>query len=294
MSQRVTSEEAEASVSLARGDGSRPQRASSKVTGPATAVITGASSGIGAAFALHLAARGHDALLIGRREDRLTALATALYEHYGVAAEPLAADLADTGDVDRVLERLRRLHAPSFLVNNAGFGTVGSFVEVDVQQHVAMIETHVLASVRLTHAILPTMVARREGAIVNVASIGAFLPTPGNVTYGATKAYLLSFSRALAEELRASGVRVQALVPGFTRTAFYETPEYARFDSRQIPGALFMTTDEVVRASLRALATGRVVCVPGMQNRALIALAQMPMFTGLLLSRYRDLAQLRS
>jgi uncharacterized protein len=206
----------------------------------------------------------------------------------------MAADLADPAAISHVVEQLGHLNAPRLLVNNAGFGTVGLFTEVDVGTHVAMIDVHILASVRLTHAMLPTMLAQGRGAIINVSSIGAFLPTPGNVTYGATKAYLLSYSRALAEELRGTGVRVQALVPGFTRTEFYETPKYAGFDPGQIPGALIMTTDEVVQASLRALAKGRVVCIPGVQNRAFAAFAQVPIFTRVLLSLYRHLAQMRS
>ena len=259
-----------------------------------TAVITGASSGIGEAFARHLAALGYDLILNARREGPLKALGASLHERHAIGAHTIAADLADVASLDRVLEQLGHHGAVTLLVNNAGFGTVGAFTEVDVRQHMSMIDVHVLASVRLTHAVLPGMLARSRAAIINVSSIGAFLPTPGNATYGATKACLLSFSRALAEEVRGAGVRVQALTPGFTRTAFYVAAAYAGFDPAHLPAQLFMTADRVVDRSLRTIESDRVVCIPGLRNRALIMLTQVPLFSRLLLRQYRHLAKLAS
>lgn len=245
--------------------------------GPATAIITGASSGIGAAFARRLAAFGFDLLLIARRQDRLNTLAAELQDRHAITAEVLVADLSRLGDVERVERQIAALDSVGILVNAAGFGTVGDFAAVDLVKHLAMIDVHVVASVRLSYAALPAMLARGQGAIVNVSSIGAFLAGPagrGNVTYCATKAYLLAFSQALFEEVREAGIRVQALCPGFTYTAFHDTPEYAAFDRSQVPAVLWMSADDVVTASLRALARNQAVCIPGARSQLLVALGR--------------------
>ena len=241
----------------------------------ATAVITGASSGIGAAFARRLAARGYRLVLVARREERLRALADELRRRHGVGVEVLVADLARPEGIARVEARLAADGAVDLLVNNAGFGTVGPFAESDLERQLAMIAVHVTATARLTRAVLPGMLARGRGAVINVASIAAFLPAPGNATYSATKAYAKVFSQGLATELRGTGVRVQALCPGFTRTEFHSTPEYQALEMRsRVPRWLWMDPDEVVAASLDALARGQVVLVPGLTNRFVVALGQ--------------------
>ena len=160
-------------------------------------------------------------------------------------------------------------------MNNAGFGTWGTFEKIPTEQHLAMIQDHILATVRLSRAALPGMMSRRHGAIINVSSIAAFLPNPGNVTYCASKAYLNSFSLALQSELSHTGVRVQALCPGFTVTEFHDNPEYAARNIRaKIPAALWMSADDVVAASLKELRRGRVICIPGLKNRVLVALGR--------------------
>jgi uncharacterized protein len=225
------------------------------------ALVTGASSGIGETFARRLAARGTALVLVARRQDRLETLAKEL----DVAVEVLAADLGDPDGLRRVEERVAASTDPvDLLVNNAGFGTSGRFATLPVEREEEEIRVNVLAVVRLTRAALPGMVERDAGGIVNVSSLAAFQPDPGNATYGATKAFVLSFSEAVAEELRHTGVHVQALCPGYTRTEFQTTAEY---ETSRIPKAVWQSADQVVDASLAALDKGKVLCVPGPHNK---------------------------
>jgi hypothetical protein len=239
-----------------------------------TAVITGAAGGLGAAFARHLAARGYDLLLVDRREERLTALAADLRRQPAIRADVQVADLSRAADVDRLAARLAADAELTVLINNAGFGTRGAFATADLDRQLAMIDVHVTASVWLTRVVVPGMIDRRRGAIVNLASVAAFVPTSGSVTYDATKAFLIAFSQALHAELRGTGVRVQALCPGFTDTEFHETGDYAGFDKSRIPHWLWMSADDVVVASLRALHRDQPVCVPGRLNQLIVGLAR--------------------
>jgi uncharacterized protein len=200
-------------------------------------------------------------VLVARREDRLEALAKEL----DVAVEVLAADLADPDDLRRVEARAAAATDPiDLLVNNAGFGTTGPFHTLDVEREEEELRVNVLAVVRLSRAALPGMVERKQGAVVNVSSLAAFQPDPGNAVYGATKAFVLSFSEALAEEVRKTGVRVQCLCPGYTRTEFQTTAEY---ETSRIPKAVWQTPEQVVDASLAALDRGKVLCIPGPHNK---------------------------
>lgn len=246
------------------------------------ALITGASSGIGAAFARELAARGYDVILVARRRERLTALAEECQKRHGLTAEVLAADLACAEDVEQVRKRIAETPALDLLVNDAGFGTTGYFADVDLAKHRDMIRVHVTASVCLAHAALPGMKARRQGSIINVSSLAAYLAMPNAVTYCATKMFLITFSQALAKELAGTGVRVQVLCPGFTYTEFHDTPEFAKFKRSDVSAGLWMSAEDVVRESLGALETGGVVCVPGRKNRLLMALRRTPLGAPLL------------
>ncbi len=232
-----------------------------------TALITGASSGIGAAFARQLAARGFDLILVARREERLRAIAAELEGKYSVNAEVMAADLAETAGIKRVEQRIGQLEDLYLLVNNAGFGAPGDFAETDLNEHLDMIQVHVIASICLTHAALPGMITRHRGAVVNVSSVAGFAPIPSHATYSATKAYLIIFSKALQAELKGTGVQVQALCPGFTRTEFHDKLDEAQFDRSAVPGPLWMSADDVARRSLDALGRGRVVFVPSYTYR---------------------------
>jgi short-subunit dehydrogenase len=232
------------------------------------ALVTGASSGIGAAFAQALAREQYDLVLVARRADRLEELAKSLREARPVEVEVLPADLTDAAGIARVVARIEE-SPPDLLVNNAGRGTFGSFADLDRERELDEIELNVSALVRLTHASLSGMLRRGHGAVINVSSMAGFQPMPFNATYGGTKAFVNSFTEALHEELRESGVRVQVLCPGFTRTEFQDT---AGVDESAVPGFAWMEAEEVVEASLRALERGDLVCVPGATNRVLAAL----------------------
>ncbi|MCP9954276.1 SDR family NAD(P)-dependent oxidoreductase [Actinomadura madurae] len=221
-----------------------------------TALVTGASSGIGESFARLLAARGTDLVIVARRAELLDGLARELVERYRVAVEVLAADLTDPGQRAEVEGRLRA-EPVELLVNNAGHGAFGAFADLPLDDHLAQIELNVAALVRLTHAVLPGMVARGRGGVLNVASMSGFAPSPGSATYGATKAYVASFSESLHSEVAGRGVHVTALCPGFTRT-----------EDDVPPSLLWLRRDDVARAGLEAVSAGRALCVPGAQYKA--------------------------
>lgn len=224
------------------------------------AVITGASSGFGAIFADQLAKRGHSLVLAGRSQERLTAVAQRINQE----AELVVGDLGTKDGVDALIAHLGNRDV-DVLVNNAGFGTYGPFAEIDTEREHELVAVNVDALVRLTHAVLPQMLQRGRGGILNVASTIAFQPGPYQATYGASKAFVLSLSQALWAETRKSGVTVTALCPGPTRTGFVDalgsdvshTAIYRRLAA----------PEPVVAAGLKALDRGRPVVVPGWRNR---------------------------
>lgn len=238
------------------------------------AVITGASSGIGAEFARQLAERGYDLMLVARRTDRLEALARELEASYQIKAEAVTADLTVAADLDRVAARLANGGTPSLLINNAGFGLRGAFATSSPDGHRAMHLLHVVATTVLTRAVLPGMIARRSGAIINVSSVAAFAPSPGNVSYCATKAWMNSFTDGLWMEMMAlrSPVKVQALCPGFTYTEFHDVMGVKR---DQLSRRFWMPAGFVVSESLRGLERGARVVVPGWRYRLLVALLRV-------------------
>lgn len=236
------------------------------------ALITGASTGLGAAYAEELAKRGCNVVLVARSADRLKALAEQLHGRYSIEAQAVPADLTARAGQGRIGELVAGDESLDLLVNNAGFGTLGEFAELDLEGEMAELELNVTAVVRLTHAALKPMIGRGRGAVINVASLAAFQPAPFNATYGATKAYLKSFTESLSEELRGTGVRVQVLCPGFTRTEFQER---AGLDATRVPAFAWMTAEAVVRRSLDALEQGTVVCVPGASNWMIAGVARL-------------------
>jgi uncharacterized protein len=221
------------------------------------ALITGASSGIGAAFARKLAAGGYRLILVARRRDRLETLATELGN-----CEVLQADLSEESGLQLVENRILAAPDLALLVNNAGFGSMGRFFEIPVDSQDRMHKLHVIATMRLTHAALRGMVPRGAGAIVNVSSVAAFGQNPGSIGYCATKAWMNSFTEGLDIELKTAGsaVKVQALCPGFTITEFQDVID---MDRSRIPARLWMKAEDVVDASLRALARDELIVIPG-------------------------------
>jgi len=235
------------------------------------ALVTGASSGIGAAFARRLAAAGSDLVIVARRGDRLEALAEELGAAHGVQVETLVADLSDPAQLAGVEARLREGERPvDLLVNNAGAGGHGPYSTLAIDDVEAMVRLNLLAPARLTAAALPVMVARGRGGIVNVSSISGEQPIPFVATYAATKAFLTSLSESLHEELRGSGVAVTAVLPGFTRSEFHDRADMGR----SIPRPLWMTCEAVVDAALAAVGRGQAVCVPGFGYRLLVGLSR--------------------
>lgn len=236
------------------------------------AVVTGASAGIGLAFAERLARDGWDLRLVARRRDRLEALTRKLKLQHRVAVELVAADLTRLDDLASLERRIARDRRVELVVNNAGMGDFGSFVERDRDVETAEIQLNTLAVMRLTHSALPGFLRRGRGAVINVSSTAGFQPCPHLAVYAATKAFLNSFTESLAVELSGTGVRIQALCPGFTRTEIFER---AGADVSGLPSFVWMDPHDVVDESLDALARGNVICVPGFANRALSSLSRV-------------------
>ena len=238
------------------------------------ALITGASAGIGATFARTLAARGYDEILVARRRDRLEALAAELAQAHGVRVDVMAADLTDTGQLRRVDARVRTAPIPDLVINNAGFGISGRFWETAADAQDRLHQLHIVATMRLTHAALAVMVPRGGGAVINVSSVAAFFPSPGSVTYAASKCWMNRFTEGLHLELgrMRSPVRIQALCPGFTQTEFHEA---AGIDSATVPASLWTSSEDVVRASLEGLERNRLFVIPGWRYKLMVRAASL-------------------
>jgi short-subunit dehydrogenase len=239
--------------------------------GAVIALITGASSGIGAEFARQLAARRYDLILVARRRERLEKLAAELSTAHGVKAEALAADLTEDAGLKTVEERIARDGGIDLLVNNAGFGVLGYFWETDPEAQDRLHRLHILATMRLTNAALAGMTARNSGAIISVSSVAAFMPAAISSTYGSTKAWINAFTEGLYLELKSKGsaVKMQALCPGFTYTEFHDV---ARMDRKVIPGPMWLRAENVVAESLRGLDRGKLFVVPGWMYKLIVGL----------------------
>jgi short-subunit dehydrogenase len=227
-----------------------------------TTLITGASSGIGEVFARKLAARGRNVLLVARSEEKLIRLCNELGRSNNVRAQYVALDLSKPDSAEQLFQEAKRRGLPvDMLINNAGFGSMGEFGNLDLARELNMIDLNIKSLVELTHRFLQPMIVRKQGAIINVASTAGFQPVPFMATYAATKAFVLSFSEALWEENRSHGIKVIALCPGVTDTNFFEAAR-----GHKPPARISQTPEEVVDTALRGLAQGKSHIISGWTN----------------------------
>ena len=242
-----------------------------------TSIVTGASSGIGVELAKGLAERGYGVTLVARREDRLRTLADELAAAHGVRAEVVAADLTDEASRIRLVEEVAdRGLTVDILVNNAGFSTTGPAHESDPVRELALVRTNVEAVVHLCSLLIPGMVERRQGAVLNVSSTAAFQPLPGQAAYGASKAFVLSYGQAVGAELRGTDVTLTTLCPGPVETEFAERAGFEDDDAEgALPKFMWLSATEVAKAALDGLDKGRRVVIPGTANRVAAGLAHM-------------------
>jgi uncharacterized protein len=233
-----------------------------------TALVTGASSGIGAAVAAELASRGFSLILVARREERLHSLATELSSEHGADAETITADLGQETERDRLESEVRgRGRTVEVLVNNAGFGHQADFSRSPRERMVEMVRVNVEAVVDLTSRFLGPMVERSRGSVINIASTAAFQPLPGSAVYAASKSFVLSFSEAVRTELRGTGVTVTAVCPGPVKTEFMTVAEVPGVEDRT-PGVVWMSAEDIARQAVDGAAHDKRVVVPGLLNRA--------------------------
>ncbi|NGO47531.1 SDR family NAD(P)-dependent oxidoreductase [Streptomyces ureilyticus] len=235
-----------------------------------TALITGSTAGIGAAFARRLASDGHNLVLVARDKKRLGEQATELHDRHGIEAEVLSADLATDEGIEGVSARLSdRKHPVDLLVNNAGFGNKGRYLDVPMVDELTMLKVHCEAVLRLTSAATESMRDRGRGGVVNVASVAAFLPRG---TYGASKAWVVQFTQGVAKDLAGSGVRLMALCPGFVRTEFHER---AGMGTDNIPNWMWLDADKLVTTALADLARGKSLSIPDPRYKAIMGVVKV-------------------
>ena len=233
-----------------------------------TALITGASSGIGAIYAHRLAQQGYDLIIVARNEERLKALASRLTAETGRTVETVAADLGSKAGLSRVESVLKEDRSITLLVNNAGFGGTAPLLAADVDKMQEMIELNVTALMRLTYAAVPGFVTRGGGTIINIASIVAIAPELLNGVYGGTKAFVLAFSQSLKHELAEKNIRIQAVLPGATATEFWGI---AGTPVEHLPNEIVMSAEDMVDASLAGLDQGEFATIPALEDQGLFA-----------------------
>lgn len=232
-----------------------------------TACITGATSGIGAAFAEEFARQGYDLLITGRRQPKINHFAEKIRQQYHVGVEVVIADFSDEKVIDLLGNKISKITNLEILVNNAGYGSEGSFCEEKSQEQMAKLHVCSSAAIKLCHAVLPNMIARGKGKIINVSSLSACFPAPGAAMYSATRAFLVSFTESLYLELKGTGVQVQVLCPGTTKTEFHEKLGFDPDNYYQNRGMMrILIPEQVVEASLINLKKDKVICIPGLFN----------------------------
>ena len=240
-----------------------------------TALITGASSGIGKSFAEILAKEGYNLILVARRKQKLDELAETLTNQFSIESKVIVADLSKIEQIKAVEESIKSLDNIDILVNNAGFGLSSSFTEDNYERQLDMVNIHVVASYMLCRAVVPIMLRKNEGLIINVSSMSGLMTKFGNVTYTSTKAFLIVLSESLQEELRNTKIQIHALCPGMIYSEFHDTKELEEFDRSAVPKRLWMSSKEVVIKSLKAARKGKVVYVPGFLNKLSLFFSNM-------------------
>lgn len=235
-----------------------------------TACITGATSGIGAAFAERFAKQGYDLVITGRRKEQIESFSNRLSTENNINVEVIILELSDDKEIALFAKKIQKIQNLEILINNAGFAKENIFYEEDFSTYEVMLKVHNLAIMKLCHTVLPNMVSNKKGIIINVASLGAFLPLPMNAVYAASKSFIKIFTESIHLELRGTGVKVQALCPGMTRTDFHEKMGFKKNTYYKEKGLMkAMTPEEVVEVSLQHLKKDKVVCIPGRQRRLL-------------------------
>ncbi|MBN2533032.1 MAG: SDR family oxidoreductase [Spirochaetales bacterium] len=235
-----------------------------------TAFITGASSGLGDAYANALAQSGFDLIITARRKEKLEECKKVLEKKHSVSVVTIQADLSKQDDIGRLENEIEKSRNLCMLINNAGFGAMDYFAASPLSKVLDMLHVHVTATTRLCRAAVPVMKKNGTGYIINVSSLMAFMPLAGQVMYSATKSYIVHFSEALQQELQKSSIKVQALCPGFIATNFLKSPEYSESDSEALRmDSITMKPEKVVEESLLALKKRKVIFIPGMKNRLL-------------------------
>lgn len=234
---------------------------------PGIALITGASSGIGAEFARQLASQKFDLILIARRKEKLEQLSKELQKEFSIKVEIIVGDLSRLEDNHKIISKIKEIDNLDVLINNAGYGINNTFLQIDVTEHIDMINVHFTSAVMFCHAAIPIMIKRKRGVIINTSSTAAVHKSLMSVMYTSTKTALTVFSEVLQEKVKNFNVHIQSLCPGFTYSEFHDTDSMRGFQRSWFPKESWMDSEEVVRLSLEAVKVGDVIFVPGDLNQ---------------------------
>lgn len=234
------------------------------------AFITGATSGIGAVFARRFAREGYNLIITGRRKAIIQHLADDISKSYNVNVEVVIAELSNDDETDRLVNKIKDNENIEVLVNNAGFGIGELFDEDIIKKQENMVKVHIISTMKFINAVIPNMIRKKSGIIINVSSIASFLPLSGNGVYSGTKAFLNNFSESLYLKLKDRGISVQCLCPGFTRTDFHKRMGYSDKDLKNRGIVRWMSAEDVVEYSIKCLKKNRVICIPGFWNRMIV------------------------
>ncbi len=248
------------------------------------AIVTGASSGLGAEYAKRLAEMGFSIIMVARRKEKLAELADLLINQYNVKVESVSADLSTDSGMVLIVNLIKNTQNLDILINNAGFGLSGPFLQSSLTKGLEMMNLHIKATTLLTRAALEVMQPKNRGVIINVSSLASYLSIPGSALYNATKVFVRVFTDSVAKEFAKSKIVLQALCPGFTHTGFHSTDDLSAFDKSKIPNFLWSTSEEVVSYSLKKIKSKQSVVMPGWINRFTRSLLNWPIVGGIVRS----------